>query len=70
MEIRGPSGTAILDELAEQEINDGRLIVYTSADSVLQICGNKETMGLDNLYKYCEIARENLPCVMNGVSEE
>ncbi len=55
---KAASGTAILDELAEQEINDGRLIVYTSADSVLQICGNEETMGLDNLYKYCEIARE------------
>ena len=55
---KAASGTAILDELAEQEINDGRLIVYTSADSVLQICGNEETMGLDDLYKYCEIARE------------
>ena len=32
--------------------------MYTSADSVMQICGNEETMGLDNLYKYCEIARE------------
>ena len=55
---KAASGTEILDELAEQEINDGRLIVYTSADSVLQICGNEETMGLDDLYKYCEIARE------------
>ena len=43
---------------AEQEINEGKLIVYTSADSVLQICGNEETMGLENLYRYCEIARE------------
>lgn len=34
------------------------LIVYTSADSVLQICGNEETMGLETLYHYCEIARE------------
>ena len=34
------------------------MIVYTSADSVLQICGNEETMGLENLYRYCEIARE------------
>jgi len=55
---KSASGTAILDELAEREINNGELIVYTSADSVLQICGNEETMGLDNLYKYCEIARE------------
>ena len=48
----------ILDELGEEEINEGHLIVYTSADSVLQICGNEETMGLDALYHYCEIARE------------
>ena len=55
---KSASGTAILDELAEEEIQQGHLIVYTSADSVLQICGNEETMGLDNLYHYCEIARE------------
>ncbi|MDE6851481.1 MAG: phosphopentomutase [Lachnospiraceae bacterium] len=55
---KSASGTVILDELAEEEIREGHLIVYTSADSVLQICGNEETMGLDNLYHYCEIARE------------
>lgn len=55
---KSSSGTEILDELAEEEIRDGHLIVYTSADSVLQICGNEETMGLENLYHYCEIARE------------
>ncbi len=55
---KSASGTEILDELAEQEINEGKLIVYTSADSVLQICGNEETMGLENLYRYCEAARE------------
>ena len=55
---KAASGTEILDELAEQEINNGDLIVYTSADSVLQICGNEETMGLENLYRYCEAARE------------
>ena len=55
---KAASGTAILNELGEEEINEGHLIVYTSADSVLQICGNEETMGLDNLYHYCEIARE------------
>ena len=55
---KAASGTVILDELGEQEINEGKMIVYTSADSVLQICGNEETMGLDNLYHYCEIARE------------
>ena len=55
---KSASGTEILDELAEEEIREGHLIVYTSADSVLQICGNEETMGLDSLYHYCEIARE------------
>lgn len=55
---KAASGTEILDELGEEEINEGHLIVYTSADSVLQICGNEETMGLDTLYNYCEIARE------------
>lgn len=55
---KAASGTVILDELGEQEVNEGKLIVYTSADSVLQICGNEETMGLETLYHYCEIARE------------
>ena len=55
---KSASGTEILDELAEEEIATGHLIVYTSADSVLQICGNEETMGLETLYHYCEIARE------------
>lgn len=55
---KSASGTEILEELAEQEIREGKLIVYTSADSVLQICGNEETMGLETLYHYCEIARE------------
>ena len=55
---KSASGTEILEELAEEEIEKGHLIVYTSADSVMQICGNEETMGLDTLYRYCEIARE------------
>ena len=55
---KSASGTEILEELGEEEIQKGHLIVYTSADSVLQICGNEETMGLENLYHYCEIARE------------
>ena len=55
---KSASGTEILEELAEEEIQKGHLIVYTSADSVLQICGNEETMGLETLYHYCEIARK------------
>lgn len=55
---KNASGTAILDELGEEEIATGHMIVYTSADSVLQICGNEETFGLEELYRCCEIARE------------
>lgn len=55
---KSASGTEILDELAEEEIATGHMIVYTSADSVLQICGNEETFGLQELYRCCEIARE------------
>ena len=55
---KSASGTEILDELAEEEIATGHMIVYISADSVLQICGNEETFGLQELYRCCEIARE------------
>lgn len=54
---RPASGTQILEELAPEEIATGHMIVYTSADSVLQICGNEETFGLQELYRCCEIAR-------------
>lgn len=55
---KSASGTEILDEYGETEIKDGSVIVYTSADSVLQICGHEKYMGLKTLYRYCEIARE------------
>ena len=55
---KSASGTEILEELGEEEIAAGHMIVYTSADSVLQICGNEETFGLEELYRCCEIARE------------
>ena len=55
---KSASGTEILEELGEEEIATGHMIVYTSADSVLQICGNEETFGLKELYRCCEIARE------------
>jgi len=54
------SGTVIIDELAEQEIKNGNIIVYTSPDSNMQICGHEKYTGLDNLYKFCEIARKYL----------
>lgn len=55
---KSASGTEIIEELGEEEIQTGAMIVYTSADSVLQICGNEETFDLANLYRCCEIARE------------
>lgn len=55
---KAASGTAILDELGEEQLAEDALIVYTSADSVLQICGNEDKMGLDELYRCCRIARE------------
>ena len=55
---KSASGTKIIEEFGEEEIATGAMIVYTSADSVLQICGNEETFDLQNLYRCCEIARE------------
>ena len=55
---KSASGTEILEELGEEEIATGHMIVYTSADSVLQICGNEETFDLKELYRCCEIDRE------------
>lgn len=55
---KAASGTEILEELGEQQIAEDALIVYTSADSVLQIAANEDLLGIDKLYEYCEIARE------------
>ncbi|WP_251555409.1 phosphopentomutase [Neobacillus muris] len=52
------SGTAILDELGEEHMKTGALIVYTSADSVLQIAAHEEIVPLEELYDICKIARE------------
>lgn len=54
------SGTKILDELGEDQLKTGSLIVYTSADSVFQIAAHEDIIPIEELYKYCEIAREML----------
>ncbi len=54
---RHASGTEIVAELGEEHMRTGKPIVYTSADSVLQIAAHEETFGLDRLYALCEIAR-------------
>ncbi len=55
---KAASGTEILDELGEHQLATGDFIVYTSADSVLQIAAHEEKVGLEALYEACEIARE------------
>ena len=55
---KAASGTEILDELGEEHMKTKKMIVYTSADSVLQIAAHEEVFGLDELYRVCEIARE------------
>ena len=52
------SGTEILDELGEEHMKTGAIIVYTSADPVLQIAAHEGIIPLEELYRICEIARE------------
>lgn len=52
------SGTEIIKELGERQMKTGELIVYTSADSVLQIAAHEDIIPIEELYKICEIARE------------
>jgi phosphopentomutase len=54
------SGTEIIKELGEEHVRTGRPIVYTSADSVFQVAAHEEVVGLETLYRWCEIAREML----------
>lgn len=54
------SGTTIIAELGEEHIKTGKPIFYTSADSVFQIACHEESFGLENLYRLCEITREEL----------
>lgn len=52
------SGTAIIEELGEEHMKTGNVIVYTSADSVFQVAAHEEVIPLKELYRICEIARE------------
>lgn len=54
------SGTEIIQQLGEEHVQTGYPIVYTSADSVFQIAAHEDVVPLDLLYKWCEIAREQL----------
>lgn len=52
------SGTEIIEELGEMHIKTGAIIVYTSADSVLQIAAHEDIVPIDELYKICQIVRD------------
>ncbi|HVS19528.1 MAG TPA: phosphopentomutase, partial [Planctomycetota bacterium] len=52
------SGTEILELLGAESVESGRPIVYTSADSVLQVAAHAERFGLERMYGVCEVARE------------
>jgi phosphopentomutase len=54
------SGTEIIKELGEEHVRTGRPIVYTSADSVFQIAAHEQVVPLNQLYQWCQIAREQL----------
>jgi phosphopentomutase len=54
------SGTVIIQELGMEHLRSGKPIVYTSADSVFQIAAHEEIIPVDELYRYCRIARELL----------
>ena len=55
---KAASGTEIIKELGERQLQTKEMIIYTSADSVLQIAANEELYGLDEIYRVCSIARE------------
>lgn len=55
---KSASGTEILKELGERQLQTKEMILYTSADSVLQIAAHEELFGLDEIYRTCQIARD------------
>jgi phosphopentomutase len=57
---RPASGTGIIDELGDEHVRTGRPIVYTSADSVFQLACHEDVVPVDELYRWCGIAREIL----------
>ena len=54
------SGTEVIKDYGEEHIRTGKLIVYTSADSVFQIAAHEDIVPVEELYRYCKIAREIL----------
>ncbi len=55
---KAASGTQIIEELGERQLNYGSLIIYTSADSTLQVAAHEDIIPVSKLYEYCEIIRK------------
>lgn len=60
------SGTEVIKEFGDEHVKTGKLIVYTSADSVFQIAAHEDVVPVETLYEYCRMARELL-CGKHGV---
>lgn len=54
------SGTEVLKDYGEEHMRTGALIVYTSADSVFQVAAHEQVVPLEQLYEYCQMARDML----------
>lgn len=54
------SGTQVINDYGDEHVQTGKLIVYTSADSVFQIAAHEDVVPVETLYEYCKIAREIL----------
>ena len=54
------SGTEVIKDYGDEHVKSGKLIVYTSADSVFQIAAHEDIVPVETLYEYCRIARELL----------
>jgi phosphopentomutase len=52
------SGTEVIEQFGEEHVSSGKPIIYTSADSVIQIAAHEQHFGLDRLYEVCKVARD------------
>ena len=57
---RASSGTVILEKLGQEQMESGKLIIYTSADSVFQVAAHEEVVSVEKLHEACEVARKIL----------
>ena len=61
------SGTDVIRDFGEEHLKTGKLIVYTSADSVFQIAAHEDKVPIDELYRVCDMARDMLTNEWGGI---